>query len=239
MSNAIDAYAAQAINNVRKDVEERGNEKDFREGSKNIAHMVVTANALDERNDDNEEFLKEIKQQKQEEIKESFKGAHYKEQANTLKSKRTKAEEFYNNYRPILEFDFSPLIPKNSKTALFKKRVKRDKKGNVISEPTAAENNQAQPTAVERKPTYEDRSYGIPLMCLMLALLTVPYCIVTILLAIFNGVNALFDGIARFGKPALVICGSLVAIALMILFVYVILLSIDALFGTTIISMIF
>ena len=237
MGASIETYAGQAIKNVQRKMSETGSNEDFREGSKNIAHMVATADALDSSNYENEEFLKQIKHEKQEELKESFKGERYKEQAKTLESKRKKAEEFYNNFRPILEFDFSPLIPKNSKTVLFRKRVKRDKKGNVINNTAdqvpqqgVVDNNEY------HRPTYEDRSYGIPLMCLMLALLIAPYCFVTILLAVFNGVNAVFDGIARFGKPALLICGSIVGIAIMILFVYCVILGIDNLFGTTIIS---
>ena len=122
-------------------------------------------------------------------------------------------------------------VPQKKATSL------RDKKGNIISNVPEQPIVQSTPPIEEpHKPTYEDRSYGIPLMCLMLALLTVPYCFVTILLAVFNGINAVFDGIARFGKPALVICGSIVGIALMVLFVYCVLLGIDSLFGTSIIA---
>ena len=207
--------------------------QDFKEGSKNIAHMVTTANALTE-NDENEDFLKKIKEEKQRELEESFKSERYKEEANALDAKRQKAEAFYNNFRPILEFDFSPLIPKNAKTRLFKKRVKKDKKGNVI-QPEQTPVPSQQPV-VESKPTYEDRSYGIPLMVLMLCLLTIPYCIITIVLAVFNGFNAIFDGIARFGKPALIICGSIATIIIMTLVIYCILFVVDGFFGTNIVS---
>ncbi len=235
MSSSIDVYAGRAISMVQESIVKNGSENDFREGSKNIAHMVATADALNEANGENEQFLKQIRHEKQEEIKESFKSERYKEQAKTLESKRKKAEEFYNNFRPILEFDFSPLIPKNSKTVLFRKKVKTDKRGNVLPNVDTYENTNI-PNQSKDKPTYEDRSYGIPLMCLMLVLLTVPYCFVTILLAIFNGVNALFDGIARFGKPALIICGSGVGVTLMVLFVYFVLMGLDRLFGTNILS---
>ena len=94
----------------------------------------------------------------------------------------------------------------------------------------------SQQPVVESKPTYEDRSYGIPLMVLMLCLLTIPYCIITIVLAVFNGFNAIFDGIARFGKPALIICGSIATIIIMTLVIYCILFVVDGFFGTNIVS---
>lgn len=85
---------------------------------------------------------------------------------------------------------------------------------------------------------YKDRSYGVPLMCLMLALLVIPYCIFSIGLALLNGINAIFEQIATFSKVARIIAMTLFTFALMILIVYCAILGIDALFGTNIMSLI-
>jgi hypothetical protein len=85
---------------------------------------------------------------------------------------------------------------------------------------------------------YKDRSYGLPLMCLMLALLVIPYCIFSIGLALLNGINAIFEQIATFSKVARIIAMTLFTFALMILIVYCAILGIDALFGTNIMSLI-
>lgn len=233
LDNAVQQYTEEAVKNIQEEMVRNKSTESFQQDSKRIAHMVATAEAFNG-SDSNEKFLERIKHEKQEEIKESFKGERLKEQARTLGEKRKKAEEFYNNFRPILEFDFSPLIPKNTKTILFHKKPKKDKKGNIIQENEA--NIPCEDFTESSKPTYAERSYGIPLMVLMLFLLTIPYCFVTIILAIFNGINAIFNAIARFGKPALIICGSIVGIAIMVLGLYCICLGIDKLFGTTIIA---
>lgn len=223
-SGALDNYAAAAKKEIEKNLVQQVNGMDFHEGSKSIAHIAVTAAALDGRDDENAKFLKEIKEEKQKEIKQSFTGERFKEEAKKYEAKQRKAEAFYTNFRPILEFDFSPLIPKNDKTILFKKKDKTDT--------SEEKNNQVE----VKKPTYQDRSYGIPLMVLMLFLLTIPYCLITIVLAVGNGINAIFNGIARFGKPALLICGTLVGVAISILAVYCAIKGIDALFGTNILG---
>lgn len=84
--------------------------------------------------------------------------------------------------------------------------------------------------------TYKDRSYGIPLMCLMLCLFVVPYCIVSLVLAIFNGINAVFEEISTFGKIAKTIVLSISFIAIACLVIYFCLLGIDYIFGTDILS---
>lgn len=83
---------------------------------------------------------------------------------------------------------------------------------------------------------YQDRSYGIPLMVLMLLLFVVPYCGVSIILALLNGLNAIFEAIATFGKIARVMATSIFVIILLALIVYCALLGIDALFGTNIVG---
>jgi len=82
---------------------------------------------------------------------------------------------------------------------------------------------------------YSDRSYGIPLMIGMLIFLTVPYFIVSIILSLFNGINAVLEEINTFGKIAKYIVLSIVVIALGIGIVYCGLCGIEALFGVHII----
>lgn len=83
---------------------------------------------------------------------------------------------------------------------------------------------------------YEDRSYGIPLMVIMLILLTIPYCIVSIILALLNGINAVCEAISTFSVIARRIIWSAFFVFIVALAVYCILLGIDALFGTSIIQ---
>ena len=77
---------------------------------------------------------------------------------------------------------------------------------------------------------YEDRSYGIFLMVCMLVVLTVPYFLISFLLAIFNGINAVFCQIATFGKIAKIISLSILIIGLSALALYCALLGIESLF---------
>ena len=233
-TTTIDKYVDAATEQIKQKMIENTKELDFKEGSKSIAHMITTAEALDASNAENEEFLKRIKEQKQKELEQSFLSERFKEEAAKYVAKQKKAEAFYTNFRPILEFDFSPLIPKKGKTKLWGDRIKYDKKGNIISKPAEEPKEPAETEA--SKPTYSDRSYGLPLMILMLILLTIPYCLITVALAIGNGVNAIFNGIARFGKPALVICGSIVGIVICLIAIYCIIMGVDALFGTSILA---
>lgn len=232
--DGIGKYVEAATDQIKKKMMENTKELDFKEGSKSIAHMMTTAAALDGSDSENAEFLKRIKEEKQKELEQSFISDRFKEEAAKYVAKQKKAEAFYTNFRPILEFDFSPLIPKKSKTKLWGNRIKYDKKGNVISKP--ADEPADEVDVKESKPTYSDRSYGMPLMILMLILLTIPYCLITVVLAIGNGINAIFNGIARFGKPALIICGSIVGIAICLVALYCLFMGVDALFGTNILS---
>ena len=92
------------------------------------------------------------------------------------------------------------------------------------------------PTEDKVEKTYKDRSYGIPLMCLMLCLFVIPYCVVSLVLAIFNGINAVFEEISTFGKIARTIVLSISFIALACLVIYFLILGIDYVFGTNILS---
>lgn len=234
-SSAMEKVTSAAIKHVEESLTASDAPVNYNEGSKQIAHALATAAAMDSSDSTNEPFLSDIKKQKQDELKQSFLGEKFKEEAKKYAAKQKKAEAFYTNVRPILEFDFSPLIPKSAKTKLFKARPRRDKRGNILQD-QCVEDVKTFEEKVDSKPTYQDRSYGIPLMILMLCLLTIPYCVITVILAIGNGINAIFNGIARFGKPALIICGTLVGAVICILAVYCMLRGVDILFGTNILN---
>lgn len=151
----------------------------------------------------------EFAEEQKQTIREGFKQDKIKKQTETLTEKQKQAEAFYMAYRPILEFDFSHLI-------------KKDKNKNSIEE--------------KPQKTYADRSYGIPLMVLMLFLFTPLFCIISFILAVFNGINAIFEAVSTFGKIAKTIVLSICIIGIALLVVYTALLGIDALFGTTIVS---
>ena len=84
--------------------------------------------------------------------------------------------------------------------------------------------------------TYSDRSYGIFLMVGMLLVLTVPYFLVSIVLALFNGLNAILEEINTFGKIAKYVVLSIVIIFFGVLIVYCTLMGIDHFFGTSILA---
>lgn len=165
----------------------------------------VTSQIIKDEDGKYEKFHEELAEERKETIKESFKKDKVKKQAETLIAKKQKAEAFYISFRPILEFDFSPLIHK---------KEKEDK--------------------VEK--TYKDRSYGKFLMVVMLILFIIPYCVFSIVLAFFNGLNAIFEAIATFGKIAKVIAMSIFIILIACISLYCMLLGIDAIFGTTIVT---
>lgn len=81
---------------------------------------------------------------------------------------------------------------------------------------------------------YKDRSYGIPLMALMIVLLVVPYCAITIILALFNGINAVLKTISTFGKISRYIAYSVFVVGVCALVLYVAILGIQGLFNVQI-----
>lgn len=138
------------------------------EASKQMAHAAVTAKIFDP---ENKKFISKVSGEKEEELKQDFQGKRILAEAEKLKAKATKAEAFYINWRPVLEFDFSHLL--------------RNK----------------EPKQIE----YKERAYGIPLMVLMLVLLTPIYCLVTIILSVINGINAICARIGETVKIARII----------------------------------
>ena len=149
----------------------------------------VTNKILNNENGKYDKLHSELAKEQKETIKEGFRKEKLSAQAEALSESQKKAEAFYVSFRPILEFDFSPLVHKEGKDNKSPKE-------------------------------YKDRSYGIPLMVLMLLLLTVPYCAITAILALLNGVNAVFELIATFGKIARIIATALFSIFIMGLVIY-------------------
>lgn len=176
-----------------------------------FAKAKITSEIINNENGEFDNLHKDFAKEQTEAIKEGFKQDKIKSQTQTLTEKQKQAEAFYISFRPILEFDFGNLVRK---------------------EETKKDNSK------EEKPpkTYEDRSYGIPLMVIMLSLLLLPYCFVTIILSVFNGINAVFMAISTFTKIAKVIVLSLFIIAIVLLVVYFAMMGIDALFGTNILN---
>lgn len=196
----IDLSSLQA-QYLKKQVEEG---KSIADITSDFAKAKVTSDIM--RNDSGEydKLHKELAEEEKGTLKESFKQDRVRKQTETLNEKQKKAEAFYISFRPILEFDFSPLIHKKD--------------------------NDKEPKS------YKDRSYGIPLMVLMLILFVAPYCVFSIVLALFNGINAIFEAIATFGKVARTIALSVFVLVILVLIVYFAMLGIDALFGTNLIG---
>lgn len=201
--------------------------RDVNETGKEIVHALTLEKSVEETRE-NRDFLADIKKTKQDELKLNFENKVLEEERKKLEAKQNKAEAFYKSFRPILEFDFSNL------RKVQKKRV--IKEGEKADDMRLFRRKDGTEYIYEREQpkTYADRSYGIPLMVLMLCILTLPYCLVTIILSIFNAINEVFMQIANFGKPALVICSSLAIMAIIGVIVYVILLLVQNSFGVTI-----
>lgn len=171
-----------------------------------FAKATTTTDIMNDDSVEGEKYRNDLKKEQKKILKESFKQDKVKGETETLNEKQKKAEAFYTSFRPILEFDFDNLI---------KKKENKDEK---------------------IKKTYQDRSYGIPLMVLMLILLTPFYCAITIILASLNGLNSILEQINTFGKVARYIALSVLIIVFAILIIYSAILGIENLFNVDIIK---
>lgn len=154
-------------------------------------------------------------------LKSYTKANTYKDNQKKIERRTKRNEAFYKAFRPILEFDLSHLIGKKKK-----KIVEKD--------PTTRKKTIRYEDIECQQKTYEDRSYGMCLMIIMIALFIIPYSICNLVLAVFNGINALFECFNNFGRTAFWISTSIAGIAIIGLFIYVILLIIQAAFGVQI-----
>lgn len=93
----------------------KSGQANFSEAAKEVAHAAVTAKAFEP---ENKKFIKKVTSEKEGELHEDFKGKRLIAEAQKLEAKAKKAEAFYKNWRPVLEFDFSNLLksrmPKNT-----------------------------------------------------------------------------------------------------------------------------
>ena len=183
--------------------------KTLNEITTDYAHASITNEIFSKEDEQSQKFKNKLKKEKQEELSESFKKEKIKSQSETIAERHKKAEALYTAFRPILEFDFSNLIKKKN------------------------DNNMQQTNKVD----YSDRAYGITMMSIMLVFLTIPYICITILLALFNGLNAIFEMINTFGKIAKGIGLTIFFIILGVLIIYIILLGIQIIFGVDLMGM--
>jgi hypothetical protein len=63
-----------------------------------------------------------------------------------------------------------------------------------------------------------------------------PYCVISIVLALFNGINAITEAIETFSRSARIIVLSILFVITAFLLLYCALLGIDKMFGTTIVG---
>lgn len=185
--------------------------KTLNEITTDYAHANITNAIFNDQTKDAQKFKERLAKEKQEELAQSFKKEKYKSQSESIDEKHKKAEALYKSFRPILEFDFSNLIKKKNDDGL---------------------------RTEDKKITYADRSYGIAMMGIMLVFLTLPYIAITVLLALFNGVNAIFEMINTFGKFARGIGLTIFFIILGVLVIYLILLGIQLIFGVNLIGIV-
>lgn len=185
--------------------------KTLNEITTDFAHASITNAIFNDETKDAQKFKDRLAKEKQEELAQAFKKEKYKSQSQSIDEKHKKAEALYKSFRPILEFDFSNLI-KNGKD--------KDSK------------------AEQKEITYADRSYGIAMMSIMLFFLTIPYVMFTIFLALFNGVNAIFEMINTFGKCARGVGLTIFFIMLGVLIIYLILLGLQVIFGVNLIGIV-
>jgi len=214
-------------------VEKKFNSGDINanEAGKDLAHLMATADSLVE-NSENKQFLDKFKDKKKEELLASADASLANEESKKISAKQKKAEAFYISYRPILEFDLDHLLVKTPGRKKYKKVLNKDTgKYEKVEIP---EDEMEKDIKEKPKHTYEERSYGIPLMVLMLIVLTIPFFICTIVLSIFNMINYVFVAMSRFSKPALIICGTITGIVILGLVIYVALLCIEGAFNITI-----
>lgn len=186
--------------------------KTINEIATDFAKATTINNILNGQGEEYDNYRKDLENIQKDSLKESFVQDKISGQTNTIDEKNKKAEAFYKSVRPILEFDFSNLIED-------KQKVAKTVDGEIVKKPK----------------TYSDRSYGIPLMVGMLVFLTIPYFIVSIILAILNGINAILTLVNTFGKISRTICLTLLIIFMAVAIAYCSICGIEGLFKVHII----
>lgn len=214
-TKTIETFKETALANITSRVQK--GETNLEEGLKEFVEAVATVNALKD-----PEVSKTLTANAAKSLKSHSRAGNYKDETTKIERRTTRNEAFYKAFRPILEFDLSHLVGKKRKKIVTKDPATGKK---TITYETLPE---------EPKKTYEDRSYGMALMMLMIALFIIPYCVANVILAVFNAINALFECFTKFGRTAFLLCTSIAGIAIIGLVLYVILLIIQAAFGVQI-----
>ena len=236
-SEIIQKDADKAVVNYQKDgidiIKDKvaKGEMDIDEAGKQLANLMITSEAM-QNTEDNQKFIGKFKETKQDELLASAQKSLAKEEADKILAQQEKNEAFYISYRAILEFDLEYMLHKKPKQEF--KKVWDPKLGKKVKVPVEKD-EQEEVEEPRPKHTYEERSYGIPLMIMMLCVLTVPYFACVLVLAIFNAINYIFEAISRFSKPALIICTGIAGVTMVGLFIYVVILCIQAAFNVQII----
>lgn len=214
-SKSIALFKESIIQNITSQVQKGSITVD--EGLKQFVNGISIVKAVE-----NPDVNKELVANAAKSLKHSSRSITYKDEAEELAKRTARNEQFYKAFRPILEFDLSHLVGK--------KRRRVVNKDNTTGKKTVTYED----VPAEEKKDYKDRSYGLFMMMLMLALLTIPYCVANIFLAIFNAINAIFECFTKFGRTAFWLSTSIAAISIVGLIVYVLLLVIQAVFGVQI-----
>lgn len=187
---------------------------DADEGMKQIVNVAAIVEATNE-----PRLKKTLIKNASKSLKSYTLGITYKDDQIKLEHRQQRNEAFYKAFRPILEFDLSHLIGKKRKRT-------------VVKDPATGRKTVTYTDIEDEKPkSYQDRSYGLALMMVMIALFIIPYCIANIVLAVGRMINAMFECFAQFGRTAFYLCTSIAGISIIGIVLYVILLIIQSLFG--------
>lgn len=193
---------------------------DADEGMKQIVNVASIVEATNDPN-----LKKTLIKNASKSLKSYTLGITYKDDQIKLEHRQQRNEAFYKAFRPVLEFDLSHLIGKK-------------RRREVIKDPATGRKTVTYKDIEEDKPkSYQDRSYGLSLMMVMICLFIVPYCIANIILAVGRMINAMFECFAQFGRTAFLLCTSIAGISIIGIVLYIILLIVQSLFGVQIFNL--
>lgn len=193
----VDSSLNKTFNNAIKTKLEQAalnGQKSVRDVVKEIVDFQTTLDATNKDDATNATFLDKSKKIKQQELTLNALANKEEEYSRRRQIRTKRAEAMYTYFRPVLEMDFTYFIPEKKKE---------------VNKPI---------------PKYAERSYGIPLMVLMLILFTPLFMIFSLVIAIMLGVNGIAEVLAKFSKTAqklvfsLFITGGLACIAYIILY---------------------
>lgn len=212
---AMSTFKNKTLDKIQEDF--LSGKVDADEGTKQLVNVMSIINATED-----DKLRKSLQKKAARSMEAYMEGIKYKDESLKIEHRQRRNEVFYKAFRPILEFDLSHLIGKKRKRI-----VERDPQ-------TRKKTVRYEDIPEEAKKTYEDRSYGLTLMLIMIALFCIPYCVANILLAVGRLINSLFECFNQFGRTAFWLCTSIAGITIVGLFLYVLLLILQAAFGVKI-----